>query len=740
MSAGARDLELWGGVECTVNRVGDRYHDQLDRSGHAGRAEDLERFAALGIQALRYPVLWERTAPDGLDRADWSWADARLHRLRELGVRPIVGLVHHGSGPRTTSLIDPGFAGGLARFARAVAERHPWIEDYTPVNEPLTTARFSGLYGHWYPHGRGEACFVRALLVQCRAVALAMRAVREVCPRARLVQTEDFGETFSTPLLAYQAEYENLRRLLSIDLLTGRVDRDHPLFADLLAAGATRAELAAFVEEPCPPDVLGVNYYVTSDRFLDERTAAYPAWSRGGNGRHAYADIEAARAAGQPRSGHRALLVRLSRRYGLPLAVTEAHLGGTREEQLRWLAEAWRGALEARAEGAEVRAVTAWSLLGAFDWHNLVTREQGVYEAGVFDVRSPAPRPTALAAMAGALARGEPFDHPVLSSPGWWRRPEAAVFGPPPPEGRRAAIELVEPAQAAPLARPLLITGAAGTLGTALARICAARGLPCRRLRRGELDIADPGSIARALDALDPWAIINAAGYVRVDDAERDRARCERENTRGPEELALACRERGVRLLSFSSDLVFDGGKGAPYDEGDPVAPLSVYGRTKADAERRVLALLPSALLVRTGAFFGPWDEHNFVTITLRALSEGRVFRAASDLTVSPTYVPDLADAVLDLLIDGESGIWHVANQGAVTWADLAARSASLAGVDARRLVPSPGSALGLTAPRPPYSALGSGRGLLLPLLEDALSRYVAARGAGRAWSLGAAA
>src|SRR5690349_1730164 len=103
-------LELWGGVECTVNRVGDRYGDQLARNGHWERLDDLDRFAALGLRTLRYPLLWEHIAPDGLGAADWTWADARMQRLRALGIRPIVGLVHHGSGPRHTNLLDPGFA------------------------------------------------------------------------------------------------------------------------------------------------------------------------------------------------------------------------------------------------------------------------------------------------------------------------------------------------------------------------------------------------------------------------------------------------------------------------------------------------------------------------------------------------------------------------------------------------------------------------------------------------------
>src|SRR3954463_15166732 len=163
-------LELWGGVECTVNRVGDIYHDQLARTGHDRRDDDLERFAALGLRTLRYPLLWERIAPDDLDRADWGWADRRLAAMQRLGITPIAGLVHHGSGPRWTDLTQPSFAEGLAAYAGAVGRRYPWIDAYTPINEPLTTARFSGLYGHWYPHGTDDATFVRCLLVQCRAI------------------------------------------------------------------------------------------------------------------------------------------------------------------------------------------------------------------------------------------------------------------------------------------------------------------------------------------------------------------------------------------------------------------------------------------------------------------------------------------------------------------------------------------------------------------------------------------
>src|SRR5581483_2747354 len=106
----------------------------------------------------------------------------------------------------------------------------------------------------------------------------------------------------------------------------------------------------------------------------DERLERYPPHLHGGNGRRRYADVEAVRACPQGIAGHRALLRQAWERYRLPLAITEAHLDCTRDEQLRWLREAWRGACEARQEGADVRAVTVWALLGASDWDSLVTR------------------------------------------------------------------------------------------------------------------------------------------------------------------------------------------------------------------------------------------------------------------------------------------------------------------------------------------------------------------------------
>ncbi len=425
-------LELWGGPECTVNRVGDIYFDQLERTGHAGRLADLDLFAELGFRAVRYPVLWERTAPSGIEHADWTWPDERLPRLRELGIVPIAGLVHHGSGPRSTSLLDPQFPEKLAEYAGAVARRYPWLSCYTPVNEPLTTARFSGLYGHWYPHACDGLSWARMLLNQCRAVALSMTAIREVNPNAQLVQTEDMGKTHSTPAMAYQADFENERRWLTFDLLCGRVDYHHPMSHFLRWLGVGESELHVFQDNPCPPDIFGINYYVTSERFLDERVHLYPPQTIGNNLHGSYADVEAVRVCEGGVCGPFKLLREVWDRYGGPLAVTEAHLGASADEQMRWFGEVWDTAKLLRCEGVDVRAVTAWALLGGYDWNSLVTRADGHYEPGAFDLRGGSPQPTALAAMLGDLSRRGRHIHPHLETPGWWRRSERLLYPPVP--------------------------------------------------------------------------------------------------------------------------------------------------------------------------------------------------------------------------------------------------------------------------------------------------------------------
>ena len=155
-------------------------------------------------------------------------------------------------------------------------------------------------------------------------------------------------------------------------------------------------------------------------------------------------------------------------------------------------------------------------------------------------------------------------------------------------------------------------------------------------------------------------------------------------------------------------------------------SPLNIYGRSKAQAEIYVLQQHPGALIIRTSAFFSPWDPHNFISMALHALHAGEPFDAMSDVIVSPTYVPDLVHSCLDLLIDGECGVWHLANKGAISWAQFARQAAELTRVNATTLRERTCREFRLAAARPPFSVLATERGVRLPSLDDALARYAA--------------
>ncbi|RYZ19598.1 MAG: glycosyl hydrolase family protein, partial [Chitinophagaceae bacterium] len=302
------ELELWGGIECTINRVNDQFFDQLQYSGHYNRPSDIEILAETGIQKIRYPVLWEKHQPTPETVIDWTHTTDRLSLLRGKGVEVIAGLVHHGSGPAFTHLLDPHFPELLAQYATKVAMQFPWIEYYTPVNEPLTTARFSGLYGLWYPHKKNDTSFLKMLLHELKGTVLSMKAIRKINPAAKLVQTEDLGKTYSTKALHYQANFENHRRWLTYDLLCGTVTPKHKLWKYFLKKGIKKEELQFFIENPCQPDVFGFNHYLTSERFLDGRLNRYPKHTHGGNGKHRYADVEAVRMEMREEWGLKALL------------------------------------------------------------------------------------------------------------------------------------------------------------------------------------------------------------------------------------------------------------------------------------------------------------------------------------------------------------------------------------------------------------------------------------------------
>ena len=138
-----------------------------------------------------------------------------------------------------------------------------------------------------------------------------------------------------------------------------------------------------------------------------------------------------------------------------------------------------------------------------------------------------------------------------------------------------------------------------------------------------------------------------------------------------------------------------------------------------------MLDINPEALVIRTAAFFSPHDVHNFAVHAVEALRAGRPFTAAQDNLVSPTYVPDLVDVTLDLLLDGESGIRHLATHGRLSWAEFARRIATGAGLDPALVDPVQAATLGLPAERPADAALASEHGQLLPGIDDAIARFL---------------
>ena len=375
--------EVWGGMECTINRVGNKYRDQLTELGYYSRAGDLADIASLKIHKLRYPVLWEKHQPSSETIIDWTHTAAELDYLRSVEIEPIAGLLHHGSGPVFTDLKDPLFPEKFAAYAKLVATRFPWIQYYTPINEPLTTARFSGLYGHWYPHCTDERSFLSILLNQLKGIVLAMIEIRKITPSATLVLTEDLCKVHSTGTLKYQADFENERRWLGYDLLAGMVNRDHYFYFFLIDHGISEQTLQFFTDHSCKPFVLGFNYYVTSERYLDDRIENYPGSIPGSNGLQRYLDKEAVRFG--KADGLKELLRQAWSRYHEPLTITECHINCSREQQLYWLQQTWETACTLNQEGIPIHAVTAWALIGALDWNSLLTIHGNSYETGAFD-------------------------------------------------------------------------------------------------------------------------------------------------------------------------------------------------------------------------------------------------------------------------------------------------------------------------------------------------------------------
>lgn len=273
----------------------------------------------------------------------------------------------------------------------------------------------------------------------------------------------------------------------------------------------------------------------------------------------------------------------------------------------------------------------------------------------------------------------------------------------------------------------IVLTGAGGGLGRAFWGACPEHH-DLEAFTRQELNIGDHHAVMQTVVPLKPDLIVNAAAFTKVDACETERERAYRDNALGPQSLAFAARACGAMLVHVSTDFVFDGENGEPYDELDAPNPQSVYARSKLAGEAMVRAATPEHFVVRTGYVFGGGQD--YVTEALRKLASGETAGGLVDRTGTPTYVHHLAERLLPLVLTRRFGTYHLGGPEAATYHELLTRAKSLGDLPGD-VVQQRSEDLDLPAPRPRNSALTSlfaaGVGIpSMPPLEEALHDLLA--------------
>src|SRR5262245_37531707 len=269
-----------------------------------------------------------------------------------------------------------------------------------------------------------------------------------------------------------------------------------------------------------------------------------------------------------------------------------------------------------------------------------------------------------------------------------------------------------------------VLLGSAGQLAFDLARTWERSG-ELTRLTRADLDIRDASAVRETLTRLRPTLVLNCASYNEVDRAEDDRAGAFAVNADAVGTLAATCQALRATLVHFSTDYVFDGLKRTPYLEDDAPSPLSVYAESKLAGERLARERCERAFILRVCGLFGvgrqPDARPNFVETMLRLAASGKPIRVVSDQVLTPSYTLDLARKTWRILTLGTPGLYHLTNNGEISWFDFTREIFSLSDLQPS-LTPVTAAAFGARARRPAYSVLGHGR--LKTLGEDDLRSW----------------
>jgi beta-glucosidase len=354
--------------------------DEYELTGHYDAwAADLEAAASLGIGAIRYGIPWYRVNPSR-GAWDFSFVDSTLERLLELGVEPIVDLVHYG----VPAWIDQAFLNGdypsyVAEYAARIAERFRGrIRTFTPLNEPRITAWYAGMLGHWPPFRRGWRGFLQVLVGVAKGIVTTERALRDVEPELVSVHV-DAGDVYVTddPSLAAEAERRQQIGFLALDLVSGRVDESHPLRRWILDHGVDERTLDWFRERPLELQVVGVNAYPLFSRKVLKRRDRRLRISMP----YASADV----------------LERLCElyhaRYRVPLLISETATEGSVARRMDWLSSSVAAIEHARERGIPVVGYTWWPMLALVTWAYRAGRKAPDYylkQMGLWDLRPDA--------------------------------------------------------------------------------------------------------------------------------------------------------------------------------------------------------------------------------------------------------------------------------------------------------------------------------------------------------------